>query len=259
MFNRAGMLTADGRCKTLDASADGYVRGEAVVSLTLQLVSSASASGLAALCYLTGSAVNQDGRSSTLTAPNGPAQQATIRQALVSGGRAAADVAAVQLHGTGTPLGDPIEVGALAAVLIKNIRHASRTAGPQPLALMAGKTSMGHTEPAAGLVGVAHACQAMSAAVLQPILHLQKVREWLGCRMDGRSRFFATRKIMCMEFPAPAAQHIHGGQREQRRVFHVPSAGRARLRNCTFAGSRPGRHQLLCFPGHQRACAHQPC
>ena len=151
-----------------------------MVSLTLQLVSSVSASSLAALCYLTGSAVNQDGRSSTLTAPNGPAQQATIRQALVSGGRAAADVSAVQLHGTGTPLGDPIEVGALAAVLLKNIRHATHTASLHPLALAAGKTSMGHTEPAAGLVGVAHACQAMSAAVLQPILHLQKVRKWLG-------------------------------------------------------------------------------
>ena len=173
MFNRAGMLTADGRCKTLDAAADGYVRGEAVVSLVLQQLSTDAAAGgsSAALCFLAGTAVNQDGRSSTLTAPNGPAQQATVRQALASGGLAAAAIGAVQLHGTGTPLGDPIEVGALAAILA-----AGR--GRQ-VVLAAGKTSMGHTEPAAGLVGLAHASQALAAALVQPILHLHKVSSTL--------------------------------------------------------------------------------
>lgn len=185
MFNRAGMLTADGRCKTLDAAADGYVRGEAVVSIVLQS-GSAVAAGSAALCLLAGSAVNQDGRSSTLTAPNGPAQQAAVRQALASGSLAAAAVGMVQLHGTGTPLGDPIEVGALAAVLAAS-RGSSGAAG-QPVVLAAGKTSMGHTEPAAGLVGAAHAAQALAGSLVQPILHLHKVRHMGTGRVDGVRR-----------------------------------------------------------------------
>ena len=187
MFNRAGMLTADGRCKTLDAHADGYVRGEAVVSLVIQLSVSGSSmdSGLPApgsapqaLCLLAGSSTNQDGRSSTLTAPNGPAQQAAVRQALLSGGCAAASLAVVQLHGTGTPLGDPIEVGALAAVLGGT---ASR------VTLAAGKTSVGHTEPAAGVVGVAHAAQALASGVVQPVLYLQKAS--LGARVSSVRAF----------------------------------------------------------------------
>lgn len=176
MFNRAGMLTANGRCKTLDAVADGYVRGEAVVSMVLEQLATATA-----VCYLTGSAVNQDGRSSTLTAPNGPAQQATVRQALASGALVAAAIRTVQLHGTGTPLGDPIEVGALAAVLTAS--RGTATTGGRQVVLAAGKTSVGHTEPAAGLVGVAHAAQALAGSMVQPILHLHKVRHghvWMG-------------------------------------------------------------------------------
>jgi acyl transferase domain-containing protein len=164
MFNRAGMLCADGRCKSLDAAADGYVRGEACVSLVLQLSDAASEQ---ALCIVQGSAVNQDGRSSTLTAPNGPAQQAAVRQALQSGSLGASGLKMVQLHGTGTPLGDPIEVGALAAVLAGS--------GCQQVVLAAGKTSVGHTEPAAGLVGVVHSAAALVSAIMQPVLHLRQV------------------------------------------------------------------------------------
>ena len=191
MFNRAGMLTADGRCKTLDAAADGYVRGEAIVSLVLEQVASATA-----LCYLAGSAVNQDGRSSTLTAPNGPAQQAAVRQALASGALAAAAIGTVQLHGTGTPLGDPIEVGALAAVLA-----ASRSG--RPVVLAAGKTSMGHTEPAAGLVGVTHAAQGLAGALVHPILHLHRVSllgrlwAWGGCMGAWGAGGHALRHAAC--------------------------------------------------------------
>ena len=97
-----------------------------------------------ALAMLVGTAVNQDGRSSTLTAPNGPAQQAVVRAALRAGQLAPGAVIAVQMHGTGTPLGDPIEVGALAAALVE-----SRPAGT-PLALMASKSWSGHGEPGAG-------------------------------------------------------------------------------------------------------------
>ena len=100
MFKRAGMLAPDGRCKTLDSAADGYVRGEACVSAMLQLVAQDDTSS-SAVAYILGSAVNQDGRSSSLTAPNGPAQQGVIRQALQGGAMQPSDVGMLQMHGTG--------------------------------------------------------------------------------------------------------------------------------------------------------------
>jgi acyl transferase domain-containing protein len=105
----AGMLALDGRCKTLDAAADGYVRAEAAGFMMLvpaHIATSAGRSDLVGNCaLLAGSAVNQDGRSSSLTAPNGPSQQAVIRAALVAGGLSADAVGLLEMHGTGTPLG----------------------------------------------------------------------------------------------------------------------------------------------------------
>lgn len=97
------MLAPDGRCKTLDAAADGYVRSEAAGMLVLQLVSDAPTTGCLGL--IVGSAVNQDGRSSTLTAPNGPAQQKVLKAALQDALLKPGDVSGLELHGTGTPLG----------------------------------------------------------------------------------------------------------------------------------------------------------
>ena len=95
--------------------------------------------------FLVGTAVNQDGRSSSLTAPNGPAQQAVIIAAMAASGTSPSHMALLQMHGTGTPLGDPIEIGAATAVL-----ESSRQADDLPWVLAAGKTSFGHQEPAAG-------------------------------------------------------------------------------------------------------------
>jgi len=184
MFNRAGMLTAGGRCKTLDAAADGYVRGEAVVAMVLQQAGSVGAVAAAtATVAIVGSAVNQDGKSSTLTAPNGPAQQGVIRLALASAAAGAADVAMIQMHGTGTPLGDPIEVGALTAVL--STRKTATSTSSNSVILSAGKTGVGHTEPAAGLVGVAHAVHAAASHHTHPILHLHKLNPYLEGTLSG--------------------------------------------------------------------------
>jgi acyl transferase domain-containing protein len=101
MFTRAGMLAPDGRCKTLDAAADGYVRGEALSGVMVHGVGSGGPIPPWALALLLGAAVNQDGRSSSLTAPNGPAQQDVIRAALAAAGLGAADMDALQTHGTG--------------------------------------------------------------------------------------------------------------------------------------------------------------
>ena len=137
------MLSADGRCKTLDARADGYVRSEATGAVIVEPLPEEHAERTVT-ALLAGSAVNQDGRSSGLTAPNGPAQQEVMRMALGTAALPASAVNAVQMHGTGTALGDPIEVGALAAVMLEG-----RPAGA-PLTLMASKSWIGHTEPAAG-------------------------------------------------------------------------------------------------------------
>ena len=166
-----GMLSPEGRCKTLDASADGYVRAEACGTFVLAASSDADPGGPRMppfICLLSGSAVNQDGRSSSLTAPNGPAQQEVMRAALAgigsstaSGGQRSGlspwDVTALSMHGTGTPLGDPIEVGAVAAVLVGTAGDAMRGGGgssveasASPLTLLSSKSWFGHAEPAAG-------------------------------------------------------------------------------------------------------------
>ena len=102
------MLSPEGRCKTLDAAADGYVRAEAVG--IMMLVQASSAGGTPALlsssAVLAATAVNQDGRSSSLTAPNGPSQQAVIRAALAAAGMGPQDIGLLEMHGTGTPLGE---------------------------------------------------------------------------------------------------------------------------------------------------------
>src|SRR4249920_2101064 len=142
-FSKAGMMARDGRCKTFDAAADGYVRGEGGAMVVLRRLRDAQADGDRILAVVRGSAVNQDGRSNGLTAPNGPAQEAVLRAALAAAGIAPAQVGYVEAHGTGTSLGDPIEVNALAAVLCKD-----RTSS-QPLVIGSVKTNIGHLESAA--------------------------------------------------------------------------------------------------------------
>jgi acyl transferase domain-containing protein/SAM-dependent methyltransferase len=166
-FTKARMMAPDGRCKTFDAAADGYVRGEGCVVLVLKRLADAQASGDRVLAVVRGSAINQDGRSGGLTAPNGPAQEAVIRAALESAQVAASDIGYVETHGTGTPLGDPIEVGALGAVL-----GAGRDAA-RPLVIGSVKTNIGHLEAAAGLAGVAKVVLSLQRGEIPPHLHFK--------------------------------------------------------------------------------------
>ena len=115
-FSKARMLSPDGRCKSFDSGANGFVRAEGCGVIVLKRLSDALASGDRILALIRGSAVNQDGRRSGLTAPNGSSQQAVIRQALENSRLEPAKVSFVETHGTGTSLGDPIEVRALSAV-----------------------------------------------------------------------------------------------------------------------------------------------
>ncbi|MBL8163518.1 MAG: type I polyketide synthase, partial [Anaerolineae bacterium] len=147
-LSKYGMLAPDGRCKTFDAAADGFVRGEGCGVIVLKRLSDALADGDRVLAVIRGSALNQDGASSGLTAPNGPAQEAVIRDALLNGGVDPAQVSYVEAHGTGTSLGDPIEVQALARAL----RGGALTT--QPLTIGSVKTNIGHLEASAGIAGL---------------------------------------------------------------------------------------------------------
>jgi acyl transferase domain-containing protein/acyl carrier protein len=166
-FSKAGMMAPDGRCKTFDASADGYVRGEGCGVVVLKRLGDALADGDHVLGVLRGSAVNQDGLSNGLTAPNGQAQRAVIRDALASAGVPPEHVSYVEAHGTGTPLGDPIEVEALRDVLAPGRR------ADQGCALGSVKTNIGHLEAAAGIAGFIKTVLALSSGEIPPHLHLR--------------------------------------------------------------------------------------
>ena len=164
-FSKGRYMARDGRCKTFDAAADGYVRGEGCGVVVLRRLRDCSATDRM-LAVVRGSAINQDGRSGGLTAPNGPAQEAVIRNALASAAVAPAQIAYVEAHGTGTPLGDPIEVQALGAVLSEG-RDAAR-----PLAIGSIKTNIGHLEAAAGVAGIFKVVLALQHHEIPPHLHL---------------------------------------------------------------------------------------
>src|SRR5690606_11749374 len=145
-FAAAGMLSPTYACHTFDANADGYVRGEGAGFVVLKRLSDALRDGDHVRAVIRGGAVNHDGRASSLTAPNASAQAALISAALADAGLAPGDVQVVECHGTGTPLGDPIEVQALAQAYGRGRR--------QPLLLGAVKTNIGHLEAAAGIAGL---------------------------------------------------------------------------------------------------------
>lgn len=163
-----GMMAPDGRCKTFDASANGFVRGEGCGIVVLKRLSDAQAQGDNILAVLRGSAVNQDGRSSGLTVPNGPAQQEVVRKALENAHVKASEIGYIEAHGTGTAIGDPIEVEALGAVLGQG-RHKD-----QPLIIGSVKTNLGHLESAAGVAGLIKVILSLQHSTIPQHLHFQE-------------------------------------------------------------------------------------
>ncbi|MEQ8816191.1 MAG: SDR family NAD(P)-dependent oxidoreductase [Thalassobaculum sp.] len=164
---KLGATAPDGRCKTFDAAADGFGHGEGCGVVVLKPLAAALAAGDRVVAVIRGSAVNQDGRSNSLTAPNGPAQEAVIRAALARAGVAPGEVGYVEAHGTGTRLGDPIEIEAIAAAL-----GEGRT---EPLLVGSAKTNLGHLEAAAGIAGLIKAALCVNRGAVPPHLNFTRL------------------------------------------------------------------------------------
>ena len=176
LTSQARMTSFEGRCKTFDASADGYVRSEGGAVVVLKRLKDAQAAGDHILGVILGSYANQDGRSNGLTAPNAAAQEAVIRAALDDGGVAPSEVDFVECHGTGTTLGDPIEVRALQAV------YGAGRPTERPLLVQSVKTNVGHLEAAAGMAGLCKLLLALEHGTLPAHLHLREPNPYIPWR-----------------------------------------------------------------------------
>jgi acyl transferase domain-containing protein/acyl carrier protein len=263
-LSRLRMLSPDGRCKTFDAAADGFVQGEGCGVIVLKRLADAIADGDRILAVLRGWAVNQDGRSAGLTAPNGPAQEAVIRRALERAGVAAADIDYVEAHGTGTALGDPIEMRALARTLTQD------RAISQPLRAGSVKTNIGHLGAAAGIAGVIKTILALDAEVLPPLLHLRAVNPHIDIEglpielvrattpwpRNGRPRlagvssfgFSGTNAhVILEEAPAVGAPQLDDGSTQTMTLSAKSAAALEALRRSYADALRSGRFTLRDF------------
>ncbi len=181
------MLSSDGRCKAFDAKADGFVPSEGCGLVVLKRLSDALADGDRIYAVIRGSAANQDGRTNSLTAPSGPAQQAVVLAAPKNGHVPPSKISYVETHGTGTALGDPIEIEALAAnvgVLFE---------GAQPCVLGAAKTNFGHLESAAGVTGLIKTALALYHEEIPANLHFEKLNPNIS--LEGTRFLIPTRRV----------------------------------------------------------------
>jgi acyl transferase domain-containing protein len=187
LVSKVQFLSPEGRCKTFDAEANGFVRGEACGLVVLKRLSDAHRASDPILALILSSAVNQDGRSTGFTTPNVLAQQALLRQALESARLSPEEIGYIEAHGTGTSLGDPIEVEALAAVLGKARADGS------VCALGAVKTNIGHSESAAGVTGLMKVVLALKNEAIPPNLHFRTLNPRIA--LEGTPFVIPTQKL----------------------------------------------------------------
>ena len=173
-LSRARMLAPDGRCKTFDAAADGYVRGEGCGVVVLKRLSDALANGDKILAVIRGSAVNHNGRSSSLVSHSGPSQQAVISKALENARVDPKQVSYLEVNGTGSSVIEPIEVGAVGAVFGKN-RPSDR-----PLVIGSVKTNIGHLEAAGGIASLIKVVLALQHGEIPPHLNFKQPNPYIN-------------------------------------------------------------------------------
>ncbi|WP_158227987.1 type I polyketide synthase [Pseudonocardia sp. MH-G8] len=258
----AGALAADGRCKTFDASADGYTRAEGCGVVVLKPLAKALADGDEIYAMLLGSAVNNDGASGGLTVPNGPAQQDVLRSALADADVAPGEVGYVEAHGTGTPLGDPIELNALGDVL-RGRSDADRC----PVGSV--KTNIGHLEAASGIAGLIKAVLAVHHRRIPRQIHLRTPTpevSWssLPVRVaDTEQEWTAERRVAGVSAFGLTGTNAHvvlGSMPPIERPRSGPETGRLVLPvSAPSAAALPAQAEayraLLVDPGHPEAAA----
>ena len=200
-LSMASMVSYEGRSRTLDQHASGYGRGEgtAILMMSRDMHDGAKKPLLG---IVTSSAVNQDGRSASLTAPNGPSQLALIREAVRKAHIRPLDMILQELHGTGTPLGDPIEMAAVA----KGQRREWPDPDSNPMVLSATKTTFGHTEPASGCIGMHSVLKQLFDAMRHPLLHLRSLSSLVEAVLGGGA---ASRTMVPSRSVAPLPYLTH--------------------------------------------------
>ena len=167
-FSKAGALSPEGSCKTFDRRADGMVRSDGAGVVVLKLLSEALRDGDPVAAVIRSVAINHDGRSNGIMAPNGEAQVSLLEDAYRRAGIDPSEVQYIQAHGTGTKLGDPIEVRALGRVLARDRNPARKCV------LGSVKTNIGHTESAAGVAGIIATALALKNRILPPTVHFSE-------------------------------------------------------------------------------------
>ncbi|GHO83944.1 type I polyketide synthase [Dictyobacter formicarum] len=168
-FSKMGLLAPDGRCKTFDARANGFVRSEGVGTVVLKPLSQALADRDPIYCVIRGSAVNNDGRTSgLLVTPGVKSQEDVMRKAYLDAGVAPEQVQYVEAHGTGTIVGDRVEVTAIGTVC------GAKRPQDQPCLIGSVKTNIGHSEGAAGMAGLLKVALSLKHGLIPPNLHLQQ-------------------------------------------------------------------------------------
>ncbi len=216
-FSQAGMLSPQGRCRTFDARANGYVRSEGCGVLVLKRLQDAIAAGDNVMAVIRGSAVNQDGPSGGLTVPSGPAQEEVVRLALASARLSADDISYVEAHGTGTSLGDPIEVNALVAALCQLRRRED------PLLLGSVKTNIGHAEGAAGVAGIIKVALALAHDRIPAHLHFETPNSHLNWE----------------QLPVEVVSTLRPWPRERKRIAGVSAFGATGTNAHVIVGEAP--------------------
>ncbi|MEJ8302652.1 SDR family NAD(P)-dependent oxidoreductase [Saccharibacillus sacchari] len=198
-FSKNGMLAQDGRCKTFDHKADGYVRGEGTGAVLLKSLQQAVQDGDHIYAVIKGSAINHGGRTNSLTAPNPHAQADLLVKAYEKAGFDPSTISYIEAHGTGTNLGDPVEINGLKSAFTRLYQSYDKEFSGKPhIGIGSVKTNIGHLEAAAGIAGIFKVVLAMKNGIIPSNLHFEKMNPYIEL---NNSPFYIVEKSSPWETP----------------------------------------------------------